>query len=133
MAICAHCGGDLAPVIEYAHYCPRCGRSLLEVGPPLARPLTEDEAAGILAAFLKQTESLSEADVIPVDDTRAEVVKGYANAMYRLGCRYHQGRGVPRNIREAARCYGKAVRLGSTSALMHFITDVADSTGDRRH
>lgn len=40
------------------------------------------------------------------------IVRGYANAMYRLGARYE----VRHNEAEAVRCYGKASHLGNEPA-----------------
>lgn len=40
------------------------------------------------------------------------IIRGYANAMYRLGTRYE----VRRNEGEAVRCYGKASHLGNEPA-----------------
>jgi hypothetical protein len=41
-----------------------------------------------------------------------DIIRGYANAMFRLGLRYE----VRRNDDEALRCYGKASKLGNEDA-----------------
>ena len=40
----------------------------------------------------------------------------YAKSMFGLGWRYEHAVGSRRNLAEAARCYGKAARLGDRSA-----------------
>jgi TPR repeat protein len=39
------------------------------------------------------------------------VILAYANAMLNLGWKYEHGRGLLRNVEEAARCYEKAGKL----------------------
>ena len=49
---------------------------------------------------------------VPASAFTSTIVRGYANAMYRLGVRYE----VRRNEAEAVRCYGKASHLGNEPA-----------------
>ena len=44
------------------------------------------------------------------------MVVGYGNALWRLGWRYEHGRGTPRNVAEAIRCYHKSAGLGNVEA-----------------
>jgi TPR repeat protein len=46
----------------------------------------------------------------------SDVLVAYATALFRLGWRYERGRGAPRNVAEAIRCYCKSARLGNRSA-----------------
>jgi TPR repeat protein len=45
------------------------------------------------------------------------MIKGYGNALYRLGRRYEIGDGAFANPREAFRCYAKSARLGNIWSL----------------
>lgn len=40
----------------------------------------------------------------------------YGKSMFNLGWRYEHAVGARRNLNEAARCYGKAARMGDASA-----------------
>jgi TPR repeat protein len=53
---------------------------------------------------------------LPDPGPRAPVVVGYSNALWRLGWRYEFGRGAPRNVPEAMRCYRKSAGLGNVEA-----------------
>ena len=44
------------------------------------------------------------------------VILAYANAMLNLGWKYEHGRGLMRNVEEAARCYEKASKLSDAWA-----------------
>ena len=83
-----------------ARFCPRCGT-----------PRVEAAASTPSAAVFPLPERAAE----PPPETRpftTTIIRGYANAMYRLGMRYE----VRRNEGEAVRCYGKASSLGNKPA-----------------
>jgi hypothetical protein len=75
-----------------ARFCYHCGSPLDAERPGGARPV----------AVLSRLDDLFS----------STIVRGYAHAMFRLGTRYE----VRHNGHEAARCYGKASRLGSEPA-----------------
>lgn len=52
----------------------------------------------------------------PLRNFHSDVLVAYATALFRLGWRYERGRGSPRNLAEAIRCYYKSARLGNHSA-----------------
>ena len=89
---CRRCDADLTRLTGAAKFCYQCGS-----------PLDPDQRTGkapipVLSRF---------------DDLFSTmIVRGYAHAMFRLGTRYE----VRHNDHEAARCYGKASRLGSEPA-----------------
>ena len=89
---CRRCDADLSRLTGAAKFCYQCGSPLDPDEPTARRPLR------VLPSF---------------DDLFSTmIVRGYAHAMFRLGTRYE----VRRNDHEAARCYGKASRLGSEPA-----------------
>jgi TPR repeat protein len=59
--------------------------------------------------------------VIPSPASSSEILRGYANALYKLGRRYEVALGY-RNPREAIRCYLKAARLGNMMAFARLAT-----------
>jgi predicted amidophosphoribosyltransferase len=89
---CRRCDADLTRLTGAARFCYHCGT-----------PLEEYQRKGnrMLPVLSRLDELFS-----------TTIVRGYAHAMFRLGTRYE----VRRNDREAARCYGKATRLGSEAA-----------------
>ena len=88
---CTRCAGDLTRLVPEARYCPGCGLRLSDdrFTPPALRGSPPPPALSSC------------------------VLKGYANAMFRLGVRYE----VRHNDDEAVRCYGKASRLGNGPAI----------------
>jgi hypothetical protein len=89
---CRRCDADLTRLTGAARFCYQCGGPL-----DPDRPL-EARSVPVLGRF---------------DDLFSTmIVRGYAHAMFRLGTRYE----VRHNGHEAARCYGKASRLGSEPA-----------------
>jgi TPR repeat protein len=82
---CIHCGDDHARLVAEARFCPSCGKPI-ELAPAAAPGFT--------------------------DFFSSLVLRGYANAMFRLGVRYE----FRHNEDEAIRCYTKASRLGNETA-----------------
>ena len=65
-----------------------------------------------------------------MDAFSSVVLRGYANAMFRLGVHYE----VRHNDNEAVRCYGKASRLGNEPARVRLTNiPVAHCTPDASH
>jgi hypothetical protein len=89
--LCAHtcdrCGTDLSAVATFARFCPHCGVKLADFAAARAHAGPLERAANL-------------------------VLRGYANAMFRLGEHYE----VRHNGDEAIRCYGKASQLGNEVA-----------------
>ena len=89
---CRRCDADLTRLTGAARFCYQCGS-----------PLDADQRGGKRALPV----------LCRLDDLFSTmIVRGYAHAMFRLGSRYE----VRHNDHEAARCYGKASRLGSEAA-----------------
>ena len=93
---CTRCAADLRSLSAAARFCPNCGlrlsdgRPVFGFGPP-------DGPAPVFTPFKGFT---------------GGILRGYANAMFRLGVHYE----VRHNDDEATRCYGKASRLGNEPA-----------------
>ena len=107
---CTRCAADLALVSPWARYCPQCGLRLSD-----NRPAPVSPRAATPALFY------------PLDAFSSVVLRGYANAMFRLGLHYE----VRHNGDEAVRCYGKASRLGNEPARARLTTiPLARRAGD---
>jgi predicted amidophosphoribosyltransferase len=94
---CRCCDADLTRLTGAARFCYKCGS-----------PLDIDHRTG-----KRSLPVLSRFD----DLFSTMIVRGYAHAMFRLGTRYE----VRHNDHEAARCYGKASRLGSEPARVRLV------------
>ena len=118
--ICLRCFRDLTGVPVMARYCPKCGGVL----PPRdsARLIPVPEASsplfGVYEALREDlTTKLVEAGEVEGATAREDpavrslIVLAYASALLNLGWRYENGKGLMRNLEEAARCYAKAGRL----------------------
>lgn len=95
---------NLSLVSINARFCPRCGLRL-----------NDDRAAGEGDRhpwFARNTTSGHTEPSTAADRFTSTILRGYANAMYRLGVRYE----VRRNEAEAVRCFGKASHLGNEPA-----------------
>jgi TPR repeat protein len=90
---CRRCDTDLSRLTGAARFCYQCGTPL-----DPDRQGTRKRVLPVLSCFDELFSTM--------------VVRGYAHAMFRLGTRYE----LRRNDHEAARCYGKASRLGSEPA-----------------
>ena len=93
---CDHCGDDVSAVATFARFCPHCGVKL---------PAFQAARASAAAA------------PSPLERAANLILRGYANAMFRLGVHYE----VRHHDEEAIRCFGKASRLGSVSAKSRLI------------
>jgi len=105
-----------------ARFCPKCGGALPprdqvgvgvvalpEAGSPLLgvyQALRED-----LTIKLVQAGEVEGATAREDPAVRSLIVLAYASALLNLGWRYENGKGLMRNLEEAARCYAKAGRL----------------------
>lgn len=129
-ARCLRCAADLSRMPEEARYCPRCGLDSYS-SPPAAILSRAAEARlagqsdelgwGHLAELAVSTPGVVPPTVIPSPNASSEILRGYANALYKLGRRYEVG-GWTRNPREAIRCYLKAARLGNMMAFARLAT-----------
>jgi TPR repeat protein len=125
-ARCLRCGHDLARMPEAARYCPRCGLDTL-TSPPASvvahvagGPQGHPDVLGGWNHLSNLSESAAEPTDLPepINPTASSLmVRGYGNALYRLGRRYEIGSGSFPNLREAMRCYTKSARLGNLWAL----------------
>jgi hypothetical protein len=118
--ICLRCFRDLTGVPVAARFCPKCGGALPpresarlvalpEAGSPLFgvyQALREDLAGKLVEAGEAEGARAREDPAV-----RSLIVLAYASALLNLGWRYENGRGLMRNLEEAARCYAKAGRL----------------------
>jgi TPR repeat protein len=97
---CVRCAADVSALPPAARFCSRCGFHLL-------RP------------FLRAHASLPPTGSPPVCSAFQPplILVAYARALFNLGWRYETAVGSRRNAEEAARCYGKAARLGDAAAL----------------
>lgn len=129
-ARCLRCGADLSRMPEEGRYCPRCGLDSYSSPPAaiLSRAAEsrlaggKDELGwGHLAELAVDSSTVVPPTVIPSPNTSSQILRGYANALYKLGRRYEVG-GWARNPREAIRCYLKAARLGNMMAFARLAT-----------
>lgn len=133
-ARCLRCAADLSRLSEAGRYCPRCG--LDTYGSPPAALFEQVRESALPTPFLdadwRHLAELSPGDkanpppvaiaALPSPETSSEILRGYSNALYRLGRRYELGGGPARNRREAFRCYRKAARLGNFMAFARLAT-----------
>ncbi len=125
-AHCLRCGADLSRLPDAARYCPRCGLDGL-ASPPAALLTGATQCRAGLSQMLGGWQHLSQLVAVPTAlndivsmpsaDATSVMVKGYGNALYRLGQRYETAPGAGANAREALRCYSKSARLGNVWAL----------------
>lgn len=101
---CTGCDVDLSLVSVNARFCPRCGLRLND------DRLRGGERSSCFAGRAGNTTLPHTAP--SAGPFTSLIVRGYANAMYRLGVRYE----IRRNDAEAVRCYGKASHLGNEHA-----------------
>jgi hypothetical protein len=113
LVVCPACYKDMTGVSVVARFCPKCGERLPsrdaegylippeESSPlyPVYKALREE----LSAKLVEEGQSPSEATSL--------IVLAYANALLNLGWKYEHGKGILRNVEEAARCYEKAGRL----------------------
>jgi TPR repeat protein len=97
---CVRCAADVSALPPSARFCNRCGVHLV-------RPFPAKHAS------LPPTQSPSPCEAFPPP----LILVAYARALFALGWRYETAVGSRRNPEEAARCYGKAARLGDAAAL----------------
>jgi TPR repeat protein len=96
-------------VSNTARFCPCCGQRLAD---DWAKPATAGAPAEPVPPRLSWWRLPLRAARTSPGPVASLVVRGYANAMYRLGVRYE----VRHNEGEAVRCYGKASHLGNQPA-----------------
>jgi TPR repeat protein len=129
-ARCLRCAADLSRMPEEGRYCPRCGLDSYSSPPAaiLSRAAesrlagqSDELGWGHLAELAVSSSTVVPPTVIPSPNTSSQILRGYANALYKLGRRYEVG-GWTRNPREAIRCYLKAARLGNMMAFARLAT-----------
>jgi TPR repeat protein len=94
--------------------------------PPAALLAKTGEATEAFARVEAEWQHLSEIassagvsvsfSAVPIPEASSEILRGYGNALYKLGRRYEIGSGTSKNQAEAERCYRKAARLGNLVA-----------------
>jgi len=131
-ARCLRCDHDLTRLPESARFCPRCGLDMLG-SPPATflpyQPIQNPRLSGLLGGWehlfhLFHASGQAGVTQAPSPDATSVVVKGYGNALYRLGRRYEFGPGAISNPREALRCYSKSARLGNFWAMARLASHV---------
>lgn len=112
LVVCPTCYRDMTSVPSVARFCPNCGSQL----PPrdaagfLIPPEESSPLFPVYKALRDELETKLAADESPQAATSL-IILAYANALLNLGWRYEHGRGLLRNVEEAARCYAKAGKL----------------------
>jgi TPR repeat protein len=111
LVACPTCYRDMAQVAVGARFCPTCGAQL----PPRDAEgylIPPEESSPLYPVYRALRDEL-EAKLTDESPQAASslIILAYANALLNLGWRYEHGRGILRNVEEAARCYAKAGRL----------------------
>jgi hypothetical protein len=111
LVACPTCYRDMAQVAVVARFCPTCGAQL----PPRNAEgylIPPEESSPLYPVYRALRDEL-EAKLTDESPQAASslIILAYANALLNLGWRYEHGRGILRNVEEAARCYAKAGRL----------------------
>jgi TPR repeat protein len=97
---CLRCAADVSALPPAAQFCRRCGFRL----PTQFHPA-------------RSAHSPAPLPLPPGSFHPTLILVAYARALFHLGWRYETAVGSRRNPDEAARCYGKAARLGDAAAL----------------
>jgi TPR repeat protein len=100
-------------VAAVARFCPTCGAQL----PPRDGAgflIPPEESSPLFPVYRALRDELG-AKLTGESPQAATglIILAYANALLNLGWRYEHGRGILRNVEEAARCYAKAGRLSA--------------------
>lgn len=108
---CPACYRDMTGVAVVARFCPTCGAQL----PPRNAEgflIPPEESSPLFPVYRALRDEL-EGKLTDASPQAASslIILAYANALLNLGWRYEHGRGILRNVEEAARCYSKAGRL----------------------
>jgi hypothetical protein len=108
---CPTCYRDMTGVGVVARFCPTCGAQL----PPRNAEgflIPPEESSPLFPVYRALRDEL-EGKLTDASPQAASslIILAYANALLNLGWRYEHGRGILRNVEEAARCYAKAGRL----------------------
>ena len=125
---CPGCGADPNSLPTAARFCNRCGARLETAG-----AAGSTAPVGICARWLMSLWCGCHPDGHPVPTnlrTRSQVLLAYGKSMFNLGWRYEHAVGARRNLHEAARCYGKAARLGDPSARRRLSGESPDNASD---
>jgi TPR repeat protein len=125
LAHCFRCATDLSRLPIDARYCPRCGLDTLG-SPPAALLAKTGEVSEAFTQAHAEWQHLIELtgsagiavsfSAVPISEASSEILRGYGNALCKLGRRYEIGSGTSKNQAEAERCYRKAARLGNLVA-----------------
>ncbi len=115
LVACPACRAPLAGLggLGAARFCPTCGGAL-PLRDPTGLLLPPEQGSPLYDVYVALREELG-AKLAGQTPRQASslIVLGYANALLNLGWRYEHGKGIMRNIEEAARCYTKAGRLAA--------------------
>jgi hypothetical protein len=111
LVVCPTCYRDMTGVPSVARFCPHCGSQL----PPRDASgflIPPEESSPLFPVYKALRDELETklGDESPQAATGL-IILAYANALLNLGWRYEHGRGLMRNVEEAARCYAKAGKL----------------------
>jgi len=111
LVICPACFKDMSAVPVAARFCPKCGVQLpaRNAAGFLIPPEESSPLYPVYSALRDELQSKL-CDESP-QVTSSMIILAYANAMLNLGWKYEHGRGLLRNVEEAARCYAKAGKL----------------------
>jgi TPR repeat protein len=111
LVICPACFKDMTSVPVAARFCPKCGVQL-PARNAAGFLIPPEESSPLYPVYRSLRDELEKKlqDESP-QIASSMIILAYANAMLNLGWKYEHGRGILRNVEEAARCYAKAGKL----------------------
>lgn len=113
LIICPACYKDMTAVPVAARFCPKCGVQL-PARNAAGFLIPPEESSPLYPVYQSLRDELEKKlqDESP-QIASSMIILAYANAMLNLGWKYEHGRGILRNVEEAARCYAKAGKLSA--------------------
>lgn len=113
LVICPACFKDMTAVPVAARFCPKCGVQL-PARNAAGFLIPPEESSPLYPVYQSLRDELEKKlqDESP-QIASSMIILAYANAMLNLGWKYEHGRGILRNVEEAARCYAKAGKLSA--------------------
>jgi hypothetical protein len=111
LIICPSCFKDMTAVPAAARFCPKCGAQL-PARNAAGFLIPPEESSPLYPVYQSLRDELEEKLASEAPQIASSmIILAYANAMLNLGWKYEHGRGILRNVEEAARCYAKAGKL----------------------
>jgi hypothetical protein len=111
LIICPACFKDMSAVPVAARFCPKCGAQL-PARNAAGFLIPPEESSPLYPVYRSLRDELEEKLASEAPQVASSmIILAYANAMLNLGWKYEHGRGLLKNVEEAARCYAKAGKL----------------------